>query len=337
MLENILQLFHLQYFDGGAPGGDGGGDGGAAATGVDAGDAGQNVTTKPTLEELGVPKDKAERYRARKARAPQPAADDEPPADGGEPPEGSQGTQEQAAAASGYNWDDVIKDPGINQRLQETISQRVKGMRSQLDDLTPALELISRQYGVQFDASDLSKTDFKALAKAVTDDDRFYEDKASDMGVDVETAKRIESLEADKRRRDAMEQKQQRDAQVQQHLASLQQQATALKQKYPSFDLSREMQNPAFFRMTSPGGGMSVEDAFWAIHHNELAQARQAQTAQAVASALSKSVQAGRSMPTENGTRARTSTGVSNKLYSQMSAEERRQYKADLKSGRRKY
>ena len=336
MLNEILQLFHLQYFDAGAASGDGGGDGGAAATGVESGDAGQNVTTKPTLEELGVPKDKAERYRARKARNPAPAADDEPPADGAGAPEG-QDTQEQAAAASGYVWDDIIKDPGINARLQETISQRVKGMRAQLDDLTPALELISRQYGVDFDPSDLSKADFKALAKAVTDDDRYYEDKASDMGVDVETAKRIESLEADKRRRDAMEQKQRKDQQVQQHLASLQQQAAALKQKYPSFDLNKEMQNPAFFRMTSPGGGMSVEDAFWAIHHTELAQARQAQTAQAVASALSKSVQAGRTMPTENGTRARSSTGVSNKLYSQMSAEERRQYKADLKSGRRKY
>ena len=337
MLKDILQLFRLTYFDGGASGGDGGGDGGAAATGAESGDAGQNKTTNTrTLEELGVPKDKAEKYRARKARAPMPAADDEPPADGGEPPEG-QGTQEQAAAAQGYVWEDIIKDPGINQRLQETISQRVKAMRATLDDLTPGLELLSRQYGVEWNAEDVSKNDFKALAKAITDDDRYYEDKASDMGVDVETAKRIENLEAEKRRRDAIEKKQKTDQQVQQHLASLQQQAAALKQKYPGFDLNREMQNPAFFRMTSPGGGMSVEDAFWAVHHNELAQARQAQTAQAVASALSKSVQAGRTMPTENGTRARSSTGVSNKLYSQMSAEERRQYKADLKSGRRKY
>lgn len=337
MLNNSLQLFHLQFFEGSAPGGDGGGDGGAAATGVESGVAGQNMTANTkTLEELGVPKDKAEKYRARKARTPAPAADDDPPADGGEPPDG-EGAQRQDAAASGYVWDDIIKDPGINQRLQETISQRVKGMRSQLDDLAPGLELLAKQYGVNFDSGDLSKNDFKALAQAITNDDRYYEDKASDMGVDVETAKRIEILEAEKRRRDAFEQKQRNDMQVQQHLNSLQQQAAALKQKYPGFDLNKEMQNPAFFRMTSPGGGMSVEDAFWAVHHNELAQARSAQTAQAVASALSKSVQAGRTMPTENGTRARSSTGVSNKLYSQMSAEERRQYKADLRSGRRKY
>ena len=335
MLKKLLQLFSLSFFDGAGAGtgsgGDGGGDGGAAATGVSTGDAGQeNTAGTRTLEELGVPKEKAEKYRARKARVPAPVRDDDP-----EP--AAQEAQEQAAAAPGLDWDTIRQNPEFNQRMQEIVTSRTKKLRGALEDLGPALEMIARQYGVEYNPADPGSVDYKAIAKAVTEDDRYYEDRASDMGVDVETAKRIERLEADKRRHDAAEQKQQQDMKLRQHFDSLREQAEALKAKIPGFDLQKEMTNPAFFRMTRPEGGLSLEQAYWALHHDEITQARQAQTAQVVASALSKSVQAGRSMPTENGTRARASGAVANKLYSQMTAEERRQYKADLKSGRRKY
>ncbi len=331
MLDNLLKLFSLRFFDGAAAGGDGGGDGGASGTGVQTGDAGQTQTAERTLEDLGVPKDKAEKYRARKAARPQPQTTDEDP-----PPEDA-GAEAQAAAAPGLDWDALRQNPEFNTRMQEIVTQRTKKMRGALDSLGPALELLARQYGVQYDPANPGDADYQALAKAVTEDDRYYEDRASDMGVDVETAKRIERLEADKRRNDAREQKQQQDLKLQQHIASLRQQAEAMKQKYPGFDLDAELKHPVFFRMTSPGGGVSVEDAYWAVHHNEIAQAKQAQTAQVVASALSKSVQAGRNMPQENGTRARASGGAVNKLYSQMTPAERAQYKADLKAGRRKF
>ncbi len=338
MLDNLKQLFHLQFFDGAGTGGDGGGDGGAAATGASTGDAGQNETARNrTLEELGVPKDKAEKYRARKARVSAPAADDDPPAEEGEASPAGENAQGQAAAAQGLDWDTLRQNPEFNARMQEIVTSRTKKMRGALDDLGPALELIARQYGVDYNPEDPGSADFKALAKAVTEDDRYYEDRASDMGVDVETAKRIDRLEADKRRNDARQQQLQQDMKLRQHFESMRQQAEALKAKIPGFDLNKEMQNPAFVRMTRPEGGLSLEQAFWALHHDEVTQAKQVQTAQQVASALSKSVQAGRNMPTENGTRARASSGVVNKLYSQMNAEERRQYKADLKSGRRKF
>ncbi len=330
MLDNLLKLFSLHFFDGSAAGGDGGGDGGASGTGVSTGDAGQTQTAERTLEDLGVPKDKAERYRARKAARPQPQQTDE------DPPEEA-GAEEQAAAAPGLNWDELRQNPEFNARMQEIVTQRTKKMRGALDSLGPALELIARQYGVEYDPANPGDADYQAIAKAVTEDDRYYEDRANDMGVDVETAKRIDRLEADKRRNDAREQKQQQDLKLRQHIASVRQQAEELKAKIPGFDLDREMQNPAFARMTAPGGGLSVEQAFWALHHDEVTQARQVQTAQQVASALSKSVQAGRNMPQENGTRARASGGAVNKLYSQMTAAERAQYKADLKAGRRKY
>ena len=114
-------------------------------------------------------------------------------------------------------------------------------------------------------------------------------------------------------------------------------QEAELKKTFPTFDLSAEMQNPAFSRMVLPGGGLSVEQAYWAVHHNELSKAKQAQTAQQVASALSKATAAGRSMPTENGNKPRASAAVGYKDYSQMNAAERAQYKADLKAGKIRY
>ncbi len=333
--KDFTMLFHLQLFADGASGGDGGEGGGASATGVSTGDAGRETNTARSLEDLGVPKDKAEKYRARKARMqPESPAEEEP----GAPVQAEQQAAEpsgQDAAAGGLNWDDVIKDPGINKKLQETITQRTKNLRDAMKDLAPALEVIGRQYGL--DLSDMSKADYKALAKAVTEDDRYYEDRALEMGVDVSTVRKIDSLESDKRRRDQEEKQRQQEEQVRSHYAVLQQQAAELKKSFPDFNLDAELQNPAFFRMTSPGGGLSVKQAFYAVHADEITAAKQAETARQVTTAISNSIRAGRNMPQENGAGARSSAGAPTKLYSQMTPQERAVYKQQLQSGQRKF
>lgn len=329
MHDNLLRLFSLQLFADGAPAG-GSDGGGASATGESAADAGQqNTPTERTLEDLGVPKEKAEKYRATKAkRAAQAATAEEPeemvPAE--EPKQTEEPKQDPAAAA--YTWDDVVKNPEFNQRMQDIVKARTKKMRGQLDDLAPMLEVIAKQYDI--DVSDLSKADFKALSKAVTEDDRYFEDRAVELGLDVATVRRLDTLEADKRRRDAEDTRRKEDEEFREHMAKLQQQAVVMQQRFPGFNLSTEMENPTFRRMTSPFGGLTVEQAYYALHHAEIEQAKQAETARAVSTAISNSIQAGRSRPQENGTQARSSSGVQPKLYSQMTREERAAHKAML-------
>ena len=347
--EFFLMRFHLQIFAEGAAAGDGGEGGSASATGAIPGDAGQVTNAaKKSLEELGVPKERAERYRARKAKTQDgtehhdnggeiaaAAPQKEEPRAGENRAPAEAAKEGQDAAARSIRWEDAIADPEINRKLQETITARTKNLREAMKDLAPALDVIGKLYGM--DLSDPGKADLKAFAKAVTEDDRFFEDKALEMGVDVKTAKRMENLEADKRRREAEDAKRQEDAAWDRHIAKVKAEAETLKKQFPSFRMDVEMQNPAFRRMTSPEGGLSVKQAYFAVHGDEIAAAREAETARQVSAALSKSMRAGQQMPQENGAGSKAAAGVAAKPYSQMNAQERAAYRRLLESGRLRY
>lgn len=296
----------LQFFaDGGAPAGEGGG----ADTGVDAGNPG------PQLEDLGVPADKAEKFRQRKqkaAPAPKPAEEAQPAA-------------QQAEQTKAMSWDEFMKIPENNERMQRTMSERVNRVAREnteyISKLTPALELIASRYGIE--ANENGGYDAEAIAKAITEDDSYYEQKALEMGVDTETAKRIEKLETENRRNEEALQRQQRDQQLREHFMQMQQQAEDVKSIMPGFDLQEAINDPRFMRLTSPEVGMSVKEAIWALHGDEI----QAQAVNAVAQrAKLDAANAIRSgiRPRENG--SSTAAVSTSPNMRNMTREERRAY-----------
>lgn len=60
------------------------------------------------------------------------------------------------------------------------------------------------------------------------------------------------------------------DMHLRSHYENLSQQASALKQQYPDFDLAREMRDPVFARLTSPGVGIDPATAYEIVHHKSL-------------------------------------------------------------------
>ena len=105
----------------------------------------------------------------------------------------------------------------------------------------------------------------------------------------------------------AREAEDQRKAALDKHYRGLVQQAEALKQKYPDFNLEKELQNPAFFRMTTPEGGVKVEDAYFAIHHNELAPQMMAYGMQRAKEQMGQTIQARGKRPAEGAMKAKAS------------------------------
>lgn len=266
-----------------------GGEGGAAATGETTGAADQYTSN---LEALGVPRDKI------RAKPPVKEVQKAPQ------------EEQQAAAATTeqkrLTWDEIKKDEEYNKHIQNIVSERVKETKAaqaaaedKLEKLKPALEVMTRKYGLNMD--DL---DYGALATAVSEDTAYYEDKAMEMGVSVETAKHIDQLERENARRQAEDAKTAEQRQMQEHFRKLSEQAQALKAVFPSFDLMTEMQNPAFARMTAPNIGISVEDAYYACHRNEIQAASMSVAANKTAENISKTIQAGQKRPVENGTSA---------------------------------
>lgn len=325
-MENFKKL-NLQLFAGEGTGGEGGGEG--ATTGDNAtADAGQR------LRELGVPEDKLRR-RAKYAAKPAESAEQT-----AEKAEKATENNEQAAAADNpteekkadnptrMSWDEIMADPEYNKQMQSVVQSRLKsakGAEEALGKVTPALELLARKYDL-----DPANIDYEALAKKISDDDGYYEDKALSMGVSVETAKKIDQQERDTARQQREDARNLEDQKLRAHFDSLQQQGEAMKKVFPKFDLRTELQNPAFARMTSPNIGISVEDAYYAVHRNEIQTAAMKATAQQTAQKISNSIQAGSRRPDEAGANGQAPS-VTTFDYSKATREQREAFKQRIR------
>ena len=294
-----LQLFAGEGGASGATAGDGG-DAGATAPGVDnAVDA-----ERQKLLDLGVPESKirAKRYASKRSAGstdPEKAAPTEENRQAAAAEERTDGENE-AETPSKMSWDDIMADPEYNKEMQKVVQARLKTARASEESLTklaPALELLAHKYGL-----DAENMDYDALAKAVSDDNQYYEDKALEMGVSVEKAKEVDQQERETARQKREQARTLEQQKIQQHIQRLEQQGEKMKETFPTFDLRKELQNPAFARMTAPNVGISVEDAYYAVHRNEIQAAAMQATAQRAAQKISNSIQSGQRRPTENGT-----------------------------------
>ena len=301
-----LKWLDLQLFAG--EGGDGGGEG--ANSGDTAAVAGQQ-SEEQKLRELGVPQAALDKRANRRSKRTNTATAARSTAQ----PEAAQNAAEQTANATSttteepkatestqtrMSWDEIMADPEYNKQMQSVVQSRLRSAKAaeeNLSKITPALELLARQHNL-----DVANMDYEALANAISNDNQYYEDKALQMGVSIEEAKKADQEERDTARQQRIEQQTLEQQKFQQHIAKLQQQGEALKAVFPHFDLRTELKNPAFARMTAPNVGISVEDAYYAIHRNEIQAAAMQVTAQKTAQQISNSIQAGQRRPAENGT-----------------------------------
>jgi hypothetical protein len=312
--------WNLQLFAGeGAPSGDGG-DG--STTGVQSADAGQNGQ----MEGLGIPQDKLDQYMKaksrRSARSASTAAPDPQPAE----PAKTEPEQQPEKAEEPSELDKTLDRPDVKQRIQDIVRKRVASYDDQQQKLAPILEILGQKYDM--DVSDLSKLDFAKLADAVANDSSFFEGKAEEMGSSPETAKRVFEAELSEKRKALDEQR----SNMRAHFEGLQRQADEMAKKIPGFNLAEEMQNRRFTALISPHLGFSVEEAYNAVHHDEIVAQRDAMAVAEAKRATANSVMAGRSMPPENGTVARTAVDVPEKLYSQMTPDEKKIWLKEMKA-----
>lgn len=321
-----FKWLNLQLFAGEGTGGDGGE---AAATGENATvDAGQR------LRELGVPEDKIRRRARYAAKAPEALPKTEPTET-----KAAENTEQVAAADDNpteekkdspprMSWDEIMADPEYNKQMQVVVQSRLKsakGAEETLQKLTPALELLARKHNL-----DPANPDYDALTKAISEDNEYYEQKALEMGVSVETAKKVDQQERDTARQQREEARTIEEQKLRNHFASLEEQGKAMKKVFPNFDLQKELQNPAFLRMTSPNVGISVEDAYYAVHRNEIQTAAMQVTAQKTAQKISNAIQAGSRRPDEAGTSSQAPS-VTTFDYSRASTKQREDFKKELR------
>ena len=220
-----------------------------------------------------------------------------------------QQTQRQAAAAENVaeepqrmSWEQIMADPEYNRQMQAVVQQRLRGAKSAeeaMGKLTPALEALARRHGM-----DTESLDYGALAQLLGKG---------------EAAPR-KAAQPDFR----------------QHFEGLTRQAEEMKRTFPGFDLQTELRNPAFARMTSPSVGVSLEDAYYAVHRKELQTAAMQVTAQKTAQKISNAIVSGSHRPSENGTSGQ-GPSVTTFDYRAMSPAQRKALKDRIRSGEKIY
>lgn len=345
MLFNSKWL-NLQLFAGeGSTGGEGGE--GAAATGETTAAIPGQQSEEDRLSALGVPKEVLEKRAQRRSKHPntvtaarsaamqdktQNAAQQVAAAET-QTEETAADTGEETSTAPKMTWDEVLKNEEFNKEIQKIVQARLRTSKvaeENLQKLAPALEVLARQHG-----QDVENLDYEALANAISNDNQFYEDKAFELGITVEEAKQKDQQERSNARQQRQEEQTLEQQRFQKHIEGLQQQGEAMKAVFPNFNLMEELKNPVFQRMTAPNVGISVADAYYAVHRNEIQFASmQAATQQAMQQAAN-AVQAGQHRPAENGTSAQapsvTTFNYRNASREQRDALKKRIYEAQAR------
>ena len=161
------------------------------------------------------------------------------------------------------SWEEILKDPAYKSRYDAAVQGIVKARlksRAQAEEklarLAPVLEALEESYGLT------DEGDTAALAQLLRES----------AGLRRPSADEIEA-----------------------HLGALLREAELLREREPGFDLSRELEDPDFLRLTAPHSGVSLADAYYARHRAE----RERETARQSLEAVSRSLRSGGARPKE--------------------------------------
>lgn len=173
----------------------------------------------------------------------------------------------------------------INQRFKETKTQQ-----EQLEKQGAVLNILMDRYNTK---------DLEGLQKAIEDDDSMWENLADDAGMTVKQYKEYSRIQRENREMRAREQEMETQRKADEIMRQWNEEAEALRQKFPQFDLNAECQNPQFVNMLRHG--TPVEVAYKALHLDEIVTEAMKTTAQAAEKRVVDNVRAKGARPVENG------------------------------------
>lgn len=209
-----------------------------------------------------------------------------------------QNSQKPEGASQGKkSWEEILSDPEYrseyDRQVQSIVKKRLRdrqGNQEKLKKLTEAIEVIGRSLGMDMQ-----------------------------QGQEINLEELAEKLQRSSR--EQLKGEYGRAARAKAQLDSLKQQAETMKQNFPDFDLARELENREFLKLTAPHTGLSLEEAYYALHYRELAEG----LTKAASLSAARSVGSGAARPRElkGGQAALSSSGDPR----QMSRQEREELK----------
>ena len=244
------------------------------------------------------------------------------------------GNRTQGTDAAAFTWEDVLARDDMKQHISEIVSQRVGDIRKRYK---PMMETLASHHGIAADKD--GHYNENDIIRAVTNDPAYY-DKTAGASVisDPAAAQQIAMMQEQARRREQEADEIIRNINTARHVEDIRRQAEQLKQKYPSFDLMKALDNQAFRYYISPqafenGHGMTVEQAYLALYGNDVIRSAAGNVASAYASAASRN----KNFPEENQNARQNNSGIPQKRFSEMTDEEFAAAKKQVVSGKYKF
>lgn len=224
------------------------------------------------------------------------------------------------------SFDELIKGDykdDFKKATSNLIRKRVKGMQSKVDELSASQETLKPMMLTLANKYQLNPEDpefNEKISEAVMNDRDIYEGRAMDAGLDSETYMKLQQMEVSNQLQDAQLKAIEEEQHMKEQYARHAQEAEKLKETYPDFDLITEIkENQDFAYLIDLG--VPVENAFHAVHWEEL----QAREAKAIANVASKqvvqNVMANKQRPQENGLQQQPGNQIGTRIKS-LSREE---------------
>lgn len=215
----------------------------------------------------------------------------------------------------------------FEKRIQDVLSERLKrfnGLEKQLQSYKEQLKaynqisaILQERYG---------EGDLATLTSKLEDDTRYYEDEALAKGLTPEQLRFQKKLERESRaideaKRAAFEAERRRE-----EIAGWERQAEEFKKKVPGFDLMKELHDESKGQMlfNALKVGFPLENAYFALHSDEIMQGAMQYTAQTVGKKVVDNIKARGTRPNENGTSSQGAAAVSTEIdWSKKTKQER--------------
>lgn len=290
-------IFRFDLFDG-----DGGGDGASSSGAEGSFDTGLGDYANEFYKSIGGGND-ADYIRT--ASAPQ---SNDSQVEGVDASPLGKDTEQQVEVTPADEFTELTKRGGkyheeFGKAVSQAIEKRFKNqadLKSTMDRYDSALAPLYQRYGLQ-------AGDIEGITNAIAGDDSLFADEAERQGLSVEQYRQNLKLQADAERgrqiTEAYKEEQRRNEMYERwgH------EADELRQAFPSFDLGKEIESSEKFTALLDAG-VSVTDAFFATHANEILNGYSQETKQAAEQQVITQIQQRASRPAEVGLRHNPAT-----------------------------
>ncbi len=173
----------------------------------------------------------------------------------------------------------------INRRFKE-----LKTLQQKNDEAKPIMEMLMGRYGVE---------DAKTLQEALESDEDYWQQAAYEAGMDVPQYMEFNRLKRENKAFVEAQAEREGREKANKQLAEWNIQAEAVKQKFPNFDLEKEIQNEDFVRLL--GNHIPIEHAYKILHFDELMNDQITKTQASAESRVVENIRANGSRPIEAG------------------------------------